>query len=136
MALHVGRSETHVLKSFTLLLRIVCTGTTHHVCQILTYSVGSSKCNRIVYYASTQPADITNAIYILGAWLTLHTGATPVQAMTPFLGVSSSRSPPYRDASWNESTFDLGLRDCWGGLMRAKATGLLNIETFDKAEYW
>ena len=47
----------------------------------------------------------------------------------------AQHSLPYRDATWFESTFDLHLRDCWAGLLRAMETNLFDARKFDKHEY-
>lgn len=67
--------------------------------------------------------EITNAIYLLGAFLCLNLGATPEQAWRPFSGLEDSQLLPYRDATWAKSPFDLEIRDCWAGLQRAVSTG-------------
>ena len=68
-------------------------------------------------------AEITNAVYLLGAFLCIYLGATVEQAWQPFSGLENSQLVPYRDATWAKSMFDLELKDCWAGLRRAMATG-------------
>jgi len=94
----------------------------------------STASTTIVFYSSHDATDVTNSVYILGAFLVLFFGATPEQALQPFAGLVG-QTVPFRDATWVPSTFDLSLRDCWAGLKRAVATGLYTPATFDFEEY-
>lgn len=111
-------------------------GTTHHVCNILNRALEQAVVNqrraKIVLYTTKQPTDIANAIYLIGAFLCLHLGATPHQAWTPFALLKPDLIPPFRDATWKKSTFDLYLRDCWSGLCMAVTAGLYSVHSFDQ----
>jgi hypothetical protein len=93
---------------------------------------------RIVYYTSQDPRDVTNSIYVLGAFLCLHLGATPEEAWGPFQSLKDTPNGPmclpYRDATWVKSSYDLHVKECWAGLLRAVATGLYDLQAFDKHE--
>ena len=95
---------------------------------------------RIVYYTSQDPRDVTNSIYVLGAFLCLHLGATPEEALGPFQSLKDTPNGPmclpYRDATWVKSSYDLHVKECWAGLVRAVATGLYDLQAFDKHEYF
>ena len=108
-------------------------GTTHQVTSILRKALRSRLDVTVVFYTTRCPADVVNAVYLLGAYLCLEFKATPEQAWQPFVGLDPALLPPYRDATWVESTFDIYLRDCWAGLLRAVSTGLYDPATFDKA---
>ena len=107
-------------------------GTTHQVISILRKAFRSRSDATVVFYTTHCPADVVNAVYLLGAYLCLEFNATPEQAWQPFAGLDPALLPPYRDATWVESTFDIYLRDCWAGLRRAVSTGLYDPATFDK----
>ena len=115
-------------------------GTLHHICQALAPSLLNPKLQdvRVVYFTSQDPRDVTNAIYLLGAFLCLRLGATPEEAWGPFQSLKDmSNGPlclPYRDATWTKSSYDLHVKEYWAGLMRAVATGLYDLQTFDKHE--
>jgi cell division cycle 14 len=117
-------------------------GTLHHICQALVKTVLNPKLQdfRVVYYTSQDPRDVTNSIYLLGAFLCLHLGATPEEAWGPFQSLKdTSNSPmclPYRDATWVKSSYDLHVKEYWAGLVRAVATGLYDLQAFDKHEYF
>jgi len=93
---------------------------------------------RIVYYTSQDPRDVTNSIYLLGAFMCLRLGATPEEAWGPFQSLKdTSNDPmclPYRDATWVKSPYDLHVKECWAGLVRAVATGVYDLQAFDKHE--
>ena len=117
-------------------------GTLHHICQALVNTVLDPKLQdfRIVYYTSQDPRDVTNSIYVLGAFLCLHLGATPEEAWGPFQSLKDTPNGPmclpYRDATWVKSSYDLHVKECWAGLVRAVATGLYDLQAFDKHEYF
>jgi len=111
-------------------------GTPHHVCNFLHKAFGHfqrpNKIKDLVFYTTKSPTDVANAVYILGAFLCLHLGATPDQAWLPFQHLGKNFFPPFRDATWVRSTFDLHLRDCWSGLCRAVTKGLYSVHSFDQ----
>jgi hypothetical protein len=83
-------------------------GTLHHICQALAPSLLNPKLQdvRVVYFTSQDPRDVTNAIYLLGAFLCLRLGATPEEAWGPFQSLKDmSNGPlclPNRDATWTK----------------------------------
>ena len=121
-------------------LACVIAGTLHHICQALAKTLFNPELQnvRVVYYTSQDPRDVTNSIYLLGAFLCLHLGATPEEAWGPFQTLKdTSNGPmcvPYRDATWVKSPYDLHVKEYWAGLLRAVATGLYDLEAFNKHE--
>ena len=121
-------------------LACVRAGTLHHICQALAKALFNPEFQdvRIVYYTSQDPRDVTNVIYLLGAFLCLRLGATPEEAWGPFQSLKDTCNGPmclpYRDATWVKSSYDLHVKDCWAGLVRAVATGLYDLQAFDKHE--
>ena len=116
-------------------------GTLHHICQALAKTLLNPELHRdvrVVYYTSQDPRDVTNSIYLLGAFLCLHLGATPEEAWRPFQSLKDTSNGltclPYRDATWVKSSYDLQVKDCWAGLVRARATGVYDLQAFDKYE--
>ena len=111
-------------------------GTTHVVHKAIKSSLASisrteSAVSTVVLYTSRDQTDIVNAVYLLGAFLSLHLGATPEQAWKPFEALDGMLLP-YRDATWVKSTFDLRLLDCWAGLRQAVSCGFYNFDSFDQ----
>lgn len=112
-------------------------GTTHHVCAMLSRVFRDKSADLpVVWVCSDEPADVTNAAFLLGAYLCLVRGATPSEAMQPFRSLNPSYILPFRDATWVKSSYDLTLCDCWAGLLRAVKTGLYSPSSFDKNEYF
>ena len=115
-------------------------GTLHHICQALAKTLLNPKLQdvRIVYYTSQDLRDVTNSIYLLGAFLCLHFGASPEEAWGPFQSLKDTSNGPmcvlYRDATWVNSPYDLHVKEYWAGLVRAVATGLYDVQAFDKYE--
>jgi cell division cycle 14 len=91
---------------------------------------------RIVYCSTQAAADITNSIWVLGAFLCLCLGATPDQALAPFAALERGLLVPFRDATWVKSSFDLTVRDCWAGLLKAVDAGLFDLDSFSESEYF
>ena len=144
-AIYVGLSQRLRYQPFCADFGPNNLGSTHHVCQVLKRLLLSSEADEdidggntshvpVVFYATTQREDVANAVYLLGAFLCLHLGASPDQAWLPFQGLGD-HLPAFRDATWTASTFDLHVRDCWRSLQAAVAVDLYDIKTFDKNEY-
>jgi len=92
----------------------------------------SSARPRVVYYfRATSDADITNVVYLLGAFLVIHLQATPEEAYAPFASLQSHILPD-RDATWVPSTYDLPVIDCWRGIRRAMLCGLYHPISFNE----
>eukprot|EP00286_Rhodomonas_abbreviata_P019307 CAMPEP_0181295400 /NCGR_PEP_ID=MMETSP1101-20121128/4129_1 /TAXON_ID=46948 /ORGANISM="Rhodomonas abbreviata, Strain Caron Lab Isolate" /LENGTH=494 /DNA_ID=CAMNT_0023400153 /DNA_START=188 /DNA_END=1668 /DNA_ORIENTATION=- len=113
-------------------------GMTHHFCETMRELLLNPRLakSKLVLYTSTAAPDITNAIYLLGAFLCLHLGAHPQDAWGPFSRVANCPCIPYRDATWVPSTYDLHVQDCWAGLLQGVKAGLYNPMDFDKDEYF
>lgn len=120
---HTAIDETRLVLTLNKKLRYVpfCAdfgplnlGTTHHVGAILQRLLSDRKRARQKVVFAVQPEqlepDLTNAIYLLGAFMVLRLGATPEQAWAPFAGLDRHLVLPYRDATWTKSTFDLHVR--------------------------
>ena len=119
----------------------VRTGTLHHICQALEKTLLDPELQDVlvVYYTTQEPRDLTNDIYLLDVFLCLRLGATPEEAWGPFQSLTDKPDSgpmclPYRDATWVKSPYDLHVKECWAGLVRAVATGLYNLQAFDKHE--
>ena len=112
-------------------------GTVHRICDALEKALLERELGMpVIFYTSKEPADITNAVFLLGAFVCLRLGATPDQAWQPFKSLKCSVVLPYRDATWVKSTYDLSVPECWAGLAKAFEKGLYLPSTFDKNEYF
>jgi cell division cycle 14 len=66
---------------------------------------------------------MTNALFLIGAYLILKRDMTSVDVADKFRWVDSKVAVPFRDASFTKPDFDLTLLDCWLGLERGKSLG-------------
>jgi len=88
-------------------------GTTHQMCKQLHHLLTCTPLDqKIVYYTTDKPEDISNSMFLLGAFLCLNLGVTPEQAWQPFSGLDAVLSLPFRDATWAKSSFDLHVQVC------------------------
>jgi len=112
-------------------------GMMHHFNATLKRFLCSSKLagTKIVYFTTTRRKDITNAVFLMGAFLVAELGARPEQAFAPFGNVASVLLP-YRDATWVKSSFDITVMHCWQALHKAIRHKLYDPETFDENEYF
>ena len=56
-------------------------------------------------------------------------------ALQPFHDLPAGLLLPYRDATWAKSTW-ISVTHCWQGLLQAVGSGLWDLRTFDKNEYF
>ena len=116
----------------------MCTCVCMHgwICTVIdtTLKTPEYKTIKVVFYTSKEPNDVTNAVFLLGAFLCAFLGATPKQAWQPFQGLDRRWCLPYRDATWVRSPYDLHVRDCWAGLSRAVEHGMFRPLEFDPQE--
>jgi cell division cycle 14 len=79
----------------------------------------------VIVAAASGPRALTNAAFLLGAYMLLMLDMTPAAAAERFSGIDPARFEPYRDASFNPPDFGLTLHDCWRGIHRAMSHGWL-----------
>ena len=111
-------------------------GMLDHALQELKERLDNPRHSKIVYWTSSRAADITNSVFLLGAFLVAVLGATPEQAWAPFGKLNVEQVKAYRDATWIPSTYDLHVQECWAGLSRALSKGLYEPSIFDRGEYF
>ena len=60
-------------------------GTTHHFCDMLAVLLSDPALarKRLVFWVAPTPRDLTNGIYLMGAFLTTRLGASPAEAPPP-----------------------------------------------------
>ena len=77
--------------------------------------------SKIVVYAEDGRRSLTNAIYLLGAYMILKLDWDPNQVERCFRFIDPAFLESYRDATFVRPTFRLHLIDCWRGLAKGKA---------------
>ena len=68
---------------------------------------------------------MTNAVFLLGAYMILKEGLPPSAVTASFAALDPAFLLPYRDATFAEPDFDLTLADCWRGLALGTSLGWL-----------
>ena len=91
----------------------------------------------IAILVSTDRKELTNAVYLIGAYMVLQLDMDFDEIERRVCAPLRHHLLSYRDVSVGPATFLLHLRDCWGGLLRAKRLGWIRRSAagFDNAEY-
>ena len=79
----------------------------------------------IVIYSESGERALTNAVFVLGAYLVIKRKIASGDVVDKFRGMNHSLIVPYRDATHSPAEFGLTLEDCWGGLERSVILGWL-----------
>jgi hypothetical protein len=79
--------------------------------------------SRIVFCVECGRRTLTNAVFLLGAYMILKLDLTAAQVAERFCWLDSTLIEPYRDATHSKADFNLHLLDCWRGLDKGKALG-------------
>jgi cell division cycle 14 len=90
----------------------------------------------IAVICETDAKKVTNAVFLLGAYLIMERDYN-LEATVSSCETVLGHCVHFRDVSPGKPTFLLSLKDCWGGLVRAKELGWVDFgpEGFDLAEY-
>jgi hypothetical protein len=107
----------------------------HRFCMTITKAISKAGGRTLVYCIDPSPESQTNAAFLLGAFLILHEGWSPDDAVAPFL---CSTAPfallPFRDAAFSMPAVELPVAACLAGLARAAAIWF-DWRVFDRAAY-
>ena len=79
--------------------------------------------NKVVLCVDDGPRHLTNAIFLLGAYMILKLDKTSSDVATTFAWMDHSIIESYRDATNSRPDFLLSIFDCWRGLERGKGHG-------------
>ena len=79
--------------------------------------------SKIVIYAQEGRRALTNAVFLIGAYMILKLGMTPLQVAERFRWLDQESMESYRDATYSRPDFRLRLVDCWRGLHKGKELG-------------
>jgi len=89
----------------------------------------------LVYYSNCDSGHIANAAFLLSAFMVLEHGMSSDRVVARFDDLGPRSLVPFRDASVLDSGFRLTLKDCIGGLIKAKASGWFDLKTFNAEEF-
>ena len=98
--------------------------------------VKSNYARPIALHVTVDEKELTNAAYLIGAYMLLQLGMQPDEIEARFEPLST-HLVSFRDVSPGQQNFHLYLRDCWAGLWRANQLGWIKRgpQGFDATEY-
>ncbi len=111
-------------------------GAVSRFCQVVDKELIQNTTHPIAMATSSGKESVTNAIFMLGAYLIMKHNITLDDLLHTFAPVIH-KAVPYRDVSPGKPNFDLLLEDCWGGLIQAKTLGWVDFApgAFNLARY-
>jgi cell division cycle 14 len=85
--------------------------------------------HKIVHYSGPGKRKLTNAVYLLGAYMVLKHGDSAEMVSKCFHWLDDSLIEPYRGTRFSESNSDdvISLLDCWSALERVKNLAWLDL---------
>ena len=92
--------------------------------------------NKIVFCADNGRRALTNAVYLLGAFLILRLNSSAADASKRFQWLDEGLAEPFRDATFARPDFQLALLDCWRALERGRGLGWVRYPSADAPEMW
>jgi cell division cycle 14 len=95
-----------------------------------------SKSDSIVYCTKNGRRSLTNAAFLLGAYMMLKLGENPKDIQARFDEIPDYFFENYRDATYSAPSFRLGLIDCWSGLYKAMSYGWLDLPLDSQPQVW
>ena len=89
-------------------------------CSILDEQLKQYPDKLIALKSSPDRRTMTNSVFLIGSYMILRMGFNPDEVLGRFEGLQH-RLATFRDILPGKQNFDLHVRDCWGGLWRAKS---------------
>jgi hypothetical protein len=78
---------------------------------------------KIVFRVSNGKRSLTNAVFLLGAYMMLKLAKSSAVVAKSFNWLETEKMEPYRDATYSKPEFALELIDCWRGLEKSMQLG-------------
>jgi cell division cycle 14 len=91
---------------------------------------------KIVYCADAGRRALTNAVFLLGAYMLLKLGMAADAVYARFAWLRPAAVEAYRDASYAPPDFPLTLLDCWRGLDRGRRAGWVAMPAAPGSPWW
>ena len=79
--------------------------------------------SKIVFCIEKGRRHLTNAVFLLGAYMILKEGLSPSAVCESFDRLDRDMIESYRDATYSDANFRLELADCWKGLAKGMTLG-------------
>ena len=92
--------------------------------------------SKIVFYADPGRRALSNAVYLLGAFMILRLNSTATETSKRFSWLDPNLLEPFRDATFAKADFPLLLLDCWRALERGRGLGWVRYPSADAPEMW
>jgi cell division cycle 14 len=111
-------------------------GTISDFCESLEDELDERADRHVIVLTSNGRRILTNAVFLLGAYMIMKLNKTPDDAEKAFQPISHCILS-YRDVCPGEQNFSLFVRDCWAGLWKAKHLQWVDfdLDGFDREEY-
>ena len=109
----------------------------HDFCQVVDQEIQASDGQPVFMQTSDDQRSLTNAVFLLGAYMIMKLDKTTEQVAETFEPLADLLAS-YRDVSPEAQSFSLRVRDCWAGLYRAKQLAWVKLggeDGFDRDEY-
>ena len=97
--------------------------------EMLSIELESYPSMKVVYCVDSGRRQLSNAVFLLGAYLILKLGMECEEVMDRFAWFDNTMIEHFRDPTSSPSDFDLTLEDCWRGLSRGVEHGWVSMET-------
>ena len=97
--------------------------------QMLDHELQENPACKIVYCVNIGRRELTNAVFLLGAYLILRLGEAAADAISSFAWLNSEMVETYRDATYSRVDFGLSIEDCWRGLEKGIQHGWIRYNS-------
>jgi cell division cycle 14 len=104
--------------------------------ELLDKELGAYPNSKIVYSVDAGRREMTNAIFLLGAYMILKLGMITEVVLESFEWVDETAVELFRDATFSQPNFGLTLEDCWRGLEQGKALGWVREPSKPRSAHW
>ena len=95
--------------------------------QLLDQELEAYPSSKLMFCVDDGRRALTNAVFLLGAYMILKLGMTVEEVSGRFDWLRSSDVEGFRDATFSEADFVLSLKDCWRGLARGLSNGWVGM---------
>jgi cell division cycle 14 len=82
---------------------------------------------KIVFCVEPGRRNLTNAVFLLGAYMVLKDRMNPKEVAERFASLDSGMMEYFRDATYSKPDFDLCLLDCWRSLHMGRVHGWVRV---------
>jgi hypothetical protein len=103
---------------------------------ILDKEIVLASSRKVVYAVESGRRPLTNAVFLLGAYLIMKLDRSPSEVNQCFSWIDDQKIEGYRDATFNPTKFFLNLLDCWEGLNRSKELGWFTLPSIANCKLW